>query len=506
MSKPIDTDTVKAVIQFKFEQKRAHRSIASQLKISPATVSYICQRFNRTLQWPLPEDMSAQQLFDAIYPNKRNSFVQPDYPSIEIELRKKGVTKLLLWEEYQHQHTGNLLGYSQFCDNYRAWKGRQKRSMRMTHKAGEKVFIDYCGPTLTIVNPDTGECREVQVFVAVLGASNYTFAIATENQTLESWLSAHVAMFNFFCGVPELLVPDNLKAGVSKACRYEPILNASYQALAHHYGCAVMPARPVKPQDKAKAENAVLIVERWIMARLRHEVFHTLASVNQAIKTLLETLNTKPFQRLPGNRAELFASLDKPSLRPLPLSEYEYTDIHRAKVGIDYHVLYKTHFYSVPHTYVSQIVEVHATQRLIKIYHQRECIAQHVRSYRKGGFTCVDEHMPTNHQHQKWSPKRLKNWAKQIGHNTLTVTTAILESKSHPEQGYRACLGLLNLAKTYGNGRLELACQRAVELGNPCRASVKSLLQNRLDNVPMEDEVDTPNLTHHNLRGPHYYK
>lgn len=507
MSKPTDIERVKAILHLKFDDKLGNRDIARRLNVGAATISDILGKFrNLNCNWPLPESVTDSWLHQLLYPDRKTRRVKPDYALMDIELRRKGVTKLLLWDEYQAANPDACYSYSQFCENYREWKSQQKRSMRFTHKAGEKVFIDFCGPTLPVVNPDTGEMRKVQVFVAVLGASNYTFAMATENQKLESWLDAHVAMFNFFGGVPQLLVPDNLKSAVTKACRFEPQLNATYQSMANHYGCAVMPARPLKPKDKAKAENAVLIVERWIMAKLRDQVFHTLSGLNAAIRDLLYELNNKPFQRLPGNRQTLFESLDKPELAPLPAVQWEYTDIHIAKVGIDYHVLYKDHFYSVPHQFVGKSVEVHASQRLIRIYSQRECIAQHIRSERKGGFTCVDEHMPTNHQHQKWSPGRLKNWAKQIGPSTLEVTAAILRSKPHPEQGYRACLGLLNLVRKYGENRLEQACSRAIEIGNPCRASVKSLLQTHLDNAPKDDDVETPDLTHQNIRGPKYYR
>ena len=507
MSKPTDIERVKAVLYLKLDENLSNRDIARRLNVGAATISDILGKF-RTLDcgWPLPEHASDQWLHQSLYPDRKAGRIKPDYGLMDIELRRKGVTKLLLWEEYQANYPDACYSYSQFCDNYREWKSQQKRSMRFTHKAGEKLFIDFCGPTLPIVNPGTGEVRNAQVFVAVLGASNYTFAIATENQKLESWLEAHVAMFAFFGGVPQLLVPDNLKSAVTRACRFEPQLNTAYQSLANHYGCAVMPARPLKPKDKAKAENAVLIVERWIMAKLRHQVFHTLSGLNVAIRAILHELNQKPFQRLPGNRQTLFESLDKPELAPLPTTPWEYTEIHIARVGIDYHVLYKDHFYSVPHLFVGKSVEIQASKRLIRIYYQRECIAQHMRSDRKGGFTCVDEHMPANHQHQKWSPGRLKNWAKQIGPSTLEVTDAILQSKPHPEQGYRACLGLLNLAKKYGESRLEQACRRAIDIGNPCRASVKSLLHTHLDNAPKVDDVETPNLTHHNIRGPKYYK
>jgi len=507
MTKTTDIKKVKEILRLKFGSHLSHRDVAKSLNVGSSTVSDIVVRFNNALLiWPLPDILSDDELTNMLYPVKNAKRVVPDYGKMDIELRHKGMTKLLLWEEYQRSNPHHCYGYSQYCENYTHWKSQQKRSMRQTHKAGEKIFIDYCGPTMPIVNPDTGECRRVQVFVAVLGASNYTFAIATESQKSESWLNAHSRMFEFFGGVAELLVPDNLKAGVIKADRFEPTLNTSYQALASHYGCAVMPARPRKPKDKAKAENSVLIVERWIMARLRHQVFHTLAALNQQIKILLDDLNQRPFQRLPGCRKELFEQLDKPVLKPLPATPYEYTDIHRAKVGIDYHVLYREHFYSVPHVHVGHQVYVHATQRLVRIYYQNECIAQHVKSTRKGGFTCCDEHMPLNHQHQKWSPGRLKNWALQIGDSTLKVVTAILEKKPHPELGYRACLGLLNLARQYGDTRLEQACHKAIEIKNPCRASVASILKSRLENTPAQGDEDTPNISHQNIRGSDYYK
>lgn len=508
MSTTTSIQTVREIVQLKFGSHLSHRDIARRLKVGASTVSDIIVRFNNArLHWPLPETLSDQELQNKLYPRKQAKRVVPDYAQMDIELRRKGVTKLLLWEEYQKNHPQHCYGYSQYCENYQRWKARQKRSMRQTHKAGEKIFIDYCGPTLPIVNPDTGECRQVCLFVAVLGASNYTFAIATENQKVQSWLEAHCRMFEFYGGVCELLVPDNLKSAVIKADRFEPVLNEAYQRLAHHYGCAVMPARPRKPKDKAKAENAVLIVERWIMARLRNHVFHTLAVLNQQIRTLLDDLNQRPFQRLPGCRQSLFEQLDKPVLNPLPATPYEHVHIHRAKVGIDYHVLYQHHFYSVPHRHVGHHVHVHATERLVRIYYHNDCIAQHVRSRRKGGFTCCDDHMPTNHQHQKWSPGRLKNWAAQIGDSTLTVTTAILQNKPHPEQGYRACLGLLNLARQYSDSRLEQACQKAIAINNPCRASVASILKNRLETTLTPEEDDqAPDLPHRNIRGAHYYQ
>ena len=321
------------------------------------------------------------------------------------------MTRQLLWEEYTQQYPNRCYSYSQFCTRYERWRKQQKRSMRQLHKAGEKLFIDYCGPTVPIVNGQTGEIKSAQIFVAVLGASNYTFAEATWSQGLKDWLCSHSRAFHFFGGVPEMVIPDNLKSGVSQACRYEPELNLSYQQLAAHYHVAVIPARPYKPKDKSKAEVGVQIVERWILARLRHQTFFSLSELNQCIQVLLTDLNLKAFKQLAGNRRQCFEEIDQPALRSLPIHAYEYTHIKRVKVHIDYHVQYEKYFYSVPHHLVGETLELHAQDKVLQLYFRNHPVTLHVRKYYLGTST-LPSHMPAPHEkHQQWTPERFKNWA-----------------------------------------------------------------------------------------------
>lgn len=497
------------VLRLKFEAKLSHRDIALCLKIGSATVSEILTRFkNAKLSWPLPDDLSEAVLEQRLFPGKGSSAKKevPDFALMHKELKRKGMTKILLWQEYQAKYLEKAYAYTQFCEYYLRWRKKLKRSMRLHHIAGDKLFIDYCGPTVPIVNPDTGECRNAQIFVATLGASNYTYIEASASQKQEDWLMAHVNAFEFFGGVPNLLVPDNLRSAVTKADRYEPTLNENYLKLARHYNTAVMPARPYKPKDKAKAENAVLIVERWILMRIRHQVFHTLASLNQELKRLLKDLNQRAFKHLPGNRESMFEQLDRPALKALPQYRYEYIDHHHAKAGIDYHALYKKHAYSVPHIYTGERVEIQATVRMVRIYFKGQCIAQHPRSHKAGGFTTLPEHMPTSHQKQQWTPQRLLNWGKSIGSGTRSVVEHQLNSKAHPEQAYRACLGLLSLARQYTDARLEQACQSALLLERPDRFTVKNLLENKRENYAQkQNEEPNEPITHVNIRGSKYY-
>ena len=381
--------------------------------------------------------------------------------------------------------------------------------MRQIHRAGEKMFVDYCGPTMSIVNPDTGEVRNAQIFVAVLGASNYTFACAHRSQQLEDWLNAHVQAFEFYGGVPEIIVPDNLKSAVRKTHRYEPEINASYQQLATHYKTAIVPARPYKPKDKSKAEVAVQIVERWIMARLRHHTFFTLASLNQAIRILLEDLNQRPFKKLPGTRLSQFKQLDQPVLRPLPVQAYQYAQIKQAKVHIDYHIEYDKHYYSVPHHLVRLPVEVQASATTVMVYHQGVRIASHPRSYRLGAHSTCVEHMPQNHRSiSEWSPERFLSWASDIGEETREVVSHLLAEKRHREQSYRRVLALLSNAKKYSRKRLNNACARALAIQSPTRSSVESILKLGLDQVVLEPTTvqEEMHLNHHeNVRGEDYY-
>jgi len=507
---------IKDILRLRHEAGLSYRGIAQSLNIGYGTVvDYLTRAKQAGLSWPIPEDLCERDLGRLLFPTQpvtgQRRFAEPGFPAIHLELKNKTMTKQLLWQEYRQQHPENGYSYAQFCHRYNEWLGRQQRSMRQSHRAGEKLFVDYCGPTLIVVNPDTGEARTAQVFVAVLGASNYTFACAHWSQGQADWLDAHVKAFEFFGGVPELVVPDQLKSAVRKSHRYEPVINPSYQQLAVHYHTAIVPARPYRPKDKAKAEVAVQIVERWIMARLRHQSFFTLSSLNQAIRFLLEDLNQRPFKKLPGSRASQFEQLDKPALRSLPTQPYEYAEIKQARVHIDYHIEYDKHYYSVPHHLVKQAVEVQGSSQMVAIYSQGKRLASHPRSYRQGGHTTCPEHMPPSHKAiHDWTPERFLSWADDIGEATREVVSHLLKEKRHQEQSFRRILALLGNARKYGRDRLNKACARALAINSPTRSSVESILKQGLDQQPLTaEEAPTQDelfLDHHeNLRGEEYY-
>lgn len=507
---------IKEVLRLHHEAGLSRRRVSQALNISyGSAVNYINRAQQAGLTWPLPEDMDERTLGRLLFPSQpatgQRRFAEPDFLSVHQELKHKGVTKQLLWQEYRQQHPEDGYSYAQFCHRYLQWLGCQQRSMRQIHRAGEKLFVDYCGPTMPVINADTGEVRTAQIFVAVLGASNYTFACASWSQGQADWLNAHAQAFEFFGGVPEMIVPDNLKSAVRKTHRYEPDINPSYQQLAAHYQTAIVPARPYKPKDKAKAEVAVQIVERWIMARLRHQTFFTLATLNQAIRFLLDDLNQRPFKKLPGTRQSQFEQLDKPVLRPLPPQPYQYTEIKQVRVHIDYHIEYDRHYYSVPHQLVKQAVEVQASDCTVAIYSQGQRIASHPRSYRQGAHSTCAEHMPSAHRAMsEWSPERFLRWANDIGTETRAVVQHLLQEKRHREQSYRRILALLSNAKKYGRERLNAACGRALLINSPTRSSVESILKHGLDQQPVEAPHNTVQeelcLDHHeNVRGENYY-
>ena len=512
--KPITMRKLKEIIRQKYQAKLGNRQIAASLSISAGTVSTY---LNRAIlmginSWPIPDDWDDARLDREFLQTKitpRTAIPVPDWPQFELELKRKGVTKQLLWQEYAERNADNHYSYPQLCRHYKEWKRCQQPSMRQTHKAGEKLFIDYCGPTLPLVNPDTGEFRTAQIFVAVLGASNYTFAEATLSQKLEDWVMSHSRAFDFFGGVPELLIPDNLKSGTTRACKYEPDLNPTYQQLAAHYNVTILPARPRKPKDKAKAENGVLIVERWIMAVLRHETFYSLTQLNQRIEELLLRLNTKPFQKLEGDRTQLFNQLDKPALKPLPVQSYQYTYIKLVKVSVDYHIEIDKNYYSVPYALLHKKLEAQVTAQTICIYHKGQCVAQHHRSYQTRSYSTKTEHMPKAHQdYANWKPERFNNWAEKLGDSVVELVQILLASKEHPQQSYKSCLGLLNLSKSYPNERLNAACKRGIKTGAYRLKNIKAILNNNLDQQQEKPkQLDLLlNIDHENLRNKEYYQ
>jgi transposase len=430
----------------------------------------------------------------------------PDWALIKNELRGKHVTLYLLWEEYRLVHPDGY-GYSRFCDLYRAWKKKLDVVMRQDHKAGEKLFVDYAGDTVPVVSEETGEITQAQIFVAVLGASNYTFAEATWTQGLSDWTGSHVQAFTYLGGVAELVVCDNTKSGVNHSCRYEPELNPTYQELLTHYGCACTPARVRHPRDKAKVEVGVKFVEEYLLARLRHETFFTLAEINSAIRHLLKKLNNEPFQKLPGSRRTQFERTDKPALSPLPSVPWVYAEWQKATVGPDYHVEVRGHYYSVPYQLVREKLDVRVTENTVECFLGGRRVASHLRSFRQGRHTTTPEHMPRAHRaYAEWTPERLVSWAKETGPETAQLVAEIMASRPHPQQGFRSCLGLLGLGKVYGSCRLEAACRRALLIRGLSYKSVKSILVAGLDQEPLPAPKPRQlSLVHKNIRGPEYY-
>ena len=510
-AKRLSMRKIKDVLRLCWGQGLSKRQVARSCGMSrPAVDAYLRRAEAAGLSWPLPVGLDdgalARLLFPPAPPVPAAARGMPDWSDVHRELKRPGVTLQLLWHEYRQTHPHGYQ-YTWFCQQYRTWRGKLDRVMRQVHRAGEKLFVDYAGMRAPVINPATGEVREAEVFVAVLGASNYTYAEATWTQGLADWIGAHVRCFDYLGGVPAVVVPDNLRAGVAKAHRYEPDINPTYQDMATHYGVAIVPARVRRPRDKAKAEVGVQVVERWILAALRHRQCFSLAELNRALRELLETLNNRPFKKLPGTRRTLFEQLDKPALRPLPIEPYEYAEWKQARVHIDYHVEVRGHYYSVPHALIKKQVDVRITANTIECFHRGQRIASHRRSSHKARYTTVTAHMPEAHrQAGEWSPQRLQRWAAQIGSATETLIRRVLSARKHPQQAYRSCLGILRLGKPYGEDRLEAACRRALTLGSHSYKSLESILRHGLDRQPLSSQTETalPD-DHDNLRGPSYY-
>ena len=502
---------IREVLRLKWEGHLSHREIARSCSISHSTVTDYLRRVQEAdLSWPLPETIDEDQLHLMLFPKPtpilKQPIPQPDWQYIHGELRRKGVTRRLLWLEYRESHPDGY-SYSRFCELYRLWARKLDPPMRLTHKAGEKMFVDYAGQTVRVVDTETGEIQEAHIFVATLGASNYTYAEAHRAEDLPNWITGHVAAFSYFGGVPEIVTPDNPKVGVKHPSRYEPDLNPTYLDMAEHYGTVVLPARIRKPKDKAKVEVGVLVVERWILARLRNRTFFGLGELNQAIRRLLEDLNHREMRHLGKSRSELFEELDRPALKPLPPEPYQFAVWKKAKVHIDYHVEFEKHYYSVSHTLIHEEVYVRATERTIEIFFKNRRVASHRRTNTRGRHSTISEHMPPSHQkYQEWSPERFTRWAQTIGPHTAQLVQALLASRKHPQQAYRSCLGLLRLAKRYSEERLEAACRRALPAGIHSYKGVKNILDAQLDQVEPEEPATVVPTDHENIRGQSYYR
>jgi transposase len=505
---------IREVLRLRWELGMKQDDIAASCGVARSTVGdYLRRGELAKLTWPLAPALVDDAALEALlYPKivqAGRAVPQPDWAYIHRELGRKGVTLQLLWQEYKEANTSGYQ-YSQFAALYATWRRGVELVFRNQHAPGERLFVDYAGQTVKIYDATGGATREAQIFVATWGASNYTYAEATWTQTKMDFIGAHVRAFAFFGVAPFILVPDNLKSGVDRPCRYDPDINQAYYAMAGYYGSAVIPARSRRPRDKAKVENGVLVVERWILAALRHRKFFSLDELNGEIRRLLRLLNDRRFRKMDGTRASVFAEIDRPSARPLPELPYEVREIKLARVHIDYHVELLRHFYSVPYQFVQKQVELHYTPGLVEIFHRGQRIASHARRHKAGAYSTVTEHMPESHrQYAKWTPERLINWAKdEAGPAAAKVASAIMLSKPHPQIGFKAVLGLMNLGRHYGSEKLEKACERALAIQSPSYQTVKSTLRCGLEarplpTAPVDDSV-LPD--HENIRGAAYYQ
>jgi transposase len=491
----------------------SQHQIARSCSISQSTVhEYLSGAKAAGVQWPLPEDWDDQKIERTLFPQRVDSAVwrkrpEPDWTRIHQDLQThKDLTLQLVWQEGRESDPEGY-GYSRFCDLYRGWLKKLDLVLRQEHRAGEKMFVDYAGATIPIHSPKDGEVQPAAVFVAVLGASSYTFAEATSGQDLRNWIGSHMRAFEFFGGVVEVVVPDNLKSGVTHPSYYEPDLNPTYRDLGEHYGVAIIPARPYRAKDKAKVEVGVQVVQRWIVAALRKQKFFSLEEVNQAIAELLVRLNQRPFRKREGNRAALFTQLDRPALKPLPATRYQFGEWKIVRVNIDYHVEVDRHYYSVPYALVHQKLDVHVTGETVEVLHRGVRVASHARSYEPAKATTLTEHMPKAHQkYVERTPSRLMEDAQQIGPLTGELVGKILATRRHPEMGYRSCLGILRLAKAYPAERMEAASQRALRARAYNFQSMDSILKNQLDRLPLPGDPPAPTVVNHdNIRGADYF-
>lgn len=500
---------IREILRLK-SQGRSHREIARSCKAGYGTVGELLRRASKAgLSWESSQGQDEDQLELLLYPPappRSEERTEPDFSQVYLESKRPGVTLQLLWEEYREEHPKGY-SYSWFCEAFQAFTGKLDVTLRQHYKAGELMQVDWAGQTQPIRDRETGEERQAQLFVACLCASQLTYAELCWTQAQEEWIGAHVRALEYFGGVPEIVVPDNTKTAITKACRYEPEENPVYAEMAQHYGMAVIPARVRRPRDKAKVENSVQQAERRILAKLRNVTFFNLADGNQSVRGLLEELNDRERSDLGMSRRELFEKIEKSALRPLPAERFYLYLQKKVRVGPDYHVEFERHFYSVPYQLVRQELNLKATGQIVELFLKSKSVARHLRMSRPGHST-IGEHMPTAHrEYLGWSPERLVNWARKSGEHTSQLAEQILQSRSHPQQGYRSCLGLMSLGTKYGNERLESACAHALRIQNPTYKSVKSILQAGLDRRPLAEEGPSVSsqLVHGNLRGAAYY-
>lgn len=501
----LSTRMIKSILHHSLCLRHSQRQCAQALGVSKGVVAkYATAAAQAGLDWATIEPLDETTLEQRLFPARAgaSAIALPDFAAMHRELSRKGVTLMLLWQEYQANYLGRrTLQYSQFCERYRQYVKTLKRSMRQVHRAGEKLFVDFAGPTLALADGS-----RAHLFVSAMGASHYTYAQALPGQKTPDWIDGMTGALHFMGGVPQMIVPDNARAVIAQPDRYEPRVGDSVLDFANHYGCSILPARPYAPQDKAGVESAVQVVERWILARLRHTRLDDLGAANRAIRPLLAQLNARAFQKLPGSRTSVFASIDAPALRPLPASRYTYARFKSVRVHVDYHVEVDGHRYSVPHALVGQLLDARITGHTVELLHRGQRVAAHVRSTQKGAFTTVDEHMPAAHRaHRQWTPQRLIDWGLSIGPATGRLIEQLLLRFKHPEHGYRSALGLLSLAKRHGRDRLEVACAMALSLHSCYYRTVRDILANGRDRLDPSAGADWVSPQHEHLRGARSY-
>lgn len=499
---------IQDMLRLRYEEGLSIRKIGQSLSVSHSTVLELVRRFEASeWSWPPPDEVDEAMLEQVLYPPAvRNEAKDPiELAWVHAELRRKNVTLTLLWEEYAQTHS-KPYGYSRFCEIYREWAAERDVTAPQHHKAGEKVFIDFAGPTVPIIDSSTGEVHDAQIFVAVLGASSYAYVEACRSQDVPSLIQAVCNALQFFGGAPAIIVPDNLKSAVTKPSRYEPEIQSSFQQMAQHYRLAVLPARPRHPRDKPKVEKGVQDVEHQMLARIRNRDFFSIYELNQILWELLETFNSKPFQKMEGSRRSLFESVDKPMLRPLPQERFVLSKWTVAKLHPNCHVQVDRNFYSAPYQLVGKQLDIRVTNRMVDIFLKSNCVASHVRRFQRGSYATESSHLHPRHQAvRRWSPEFFINWAQTIGPHTVQFVEGILSSRSHPEQGYGSCRGVMELARHYSTERLEAAAFRATEYRTFSSKSLRSILEKGLDRVADGQARVIPLPLHENLRGADYY-
>lgn len=499
---------IKEVLRHWYDCQLSQTAISKICQISRSTVQDYQRRFERSgLSWPLPDGVDDSDLERALFASETKRREPKDalnYDHLLLELKRPNVTKEVLWHEYQESHPDGYQ-YSQFCRLIREHQCLLQPSMRQDHKGGEKGFLDF-GEGLKLVDTFTGELRSTELYVFVWGASNYTWAQAVLSQDLPTWIDVNTKALEFFGCCPKVEVPDNLKAAVTKACRYEPDINPTYADFASHYGMAVIPARPYRPKDKAKVETGVKLAKRWILARLRNEIFTNLSDMNESIAKWLEAFNAKPLRKFKKSRQELFELIDKPYALALPETRYEFAEWKRAKVNVNYHLAFDRHEYSVPYTLIGQTVEIRATRKVVEIFKNGQRIYAHPRSTKAYGYTTVAEHMPTAHQkYLDWTPQRIMEWAEKYGLSVRQLLEQIMAQRAHPEQAFKSCLGIIRLEKSFTAPRLNAACQRALDYRAYSYQAVYNILSKNLDQQGATEPTGTKVIQHENIRGSDYY-